>query len=165
MNQIIVTGRIIPNTEKSNRNYVYQPAQGDPANGGKQSWLHCLLSTQKEGAQKDANGFYPTFIVPLKAFGPTADQINQYFGENTNIEVFGVLMMSDDYEVNGEMRKGSLYIKANKIVYGFGGKPKDETAGNSVRTAQPRTVSGTTTRSANNPTSLRQGPAQIAAPF
>lgn len=165
MNQIIITGRIIPNTEKSNRNYVYQPAQGDPANGGKQSWLHCLLSTQKEGAQKDANGFYPTFIVPLKAFGPTADQINQYFGENTNIEVFGVLMMSDDYEVNGEMRKGNLYVKANRIVYGFGGKPKEETAGNPIRTVQPRTVSGTAPRSSNAPTSLRQGPAQIAAPF
>ena len=164
MNQIIITGRIIPNSEKSNKNYVYTPSTGDPNMGGKPSWLHCLLSTQKEGAQKDDKGFYPTFIVPMRAFGPTADQINQYFGENTNIQVFGVLMQSDDYEVNGETRKGSLYIKANKIVYGFGGKPKDETA-SVAGSAQPRTVVGT--RSMNNPSQTPHLTAQnrIATPF
>lgn len=167
MNQIIVTGRIIPNTEKSDKNYTYYPATGDPANGGKQSFLHCLLSTQKEGAPKDANGFYPTFIVPMKAFGPTADQIHQYFGENTNIEVFGVLAESDPYVGNdGVEHKGSLYIKANRIVYGFGGKPKDETQSSYVgQTTAPRTVTGAATRSLNNPTPLRRTQNKVAAPF
>jgi len=160
MNQIIITGRIIPNTEKSSKNYAYHPATGDPAAGGKPSWLHCLLSTQKEGAPKDENGFYPTFIVPVRAFGPTADQINQYFGENTNIQVFGVLMQSDDYVVDGVEHKGGLYIKANRIVYGFGGKPKSE-----MTASAPAYNTISAPRSAAAPTAQRQKVSRIAAPF
>lgn len=156
MNQIIITGRIISNSEKSDKNYMYYPANGD-----KQSFLHCLLSTQKEGAQKDENGYYPTFIVPMKAFGPTADQIHQYFGEGQNIEVFGVLLENDPYKdpQTGAERKGGLFIKANRIVYGFGGKPKDEVT-STVATA---------TRSLHNPTPQRrvqsQNQSRIVAPF
>lgn len=164
MNQIIITGRIIPNTEKSSRNYAYYAAQGDPANGGKQSFLHCLLSTQVEGAPKDEKtGYYPTFLIPMKAFGPTADQINQYFGENTNIEVFGVLAKDNSYVKDGVEHEGGIYIKANRIVYGFGGKPKDEVV--ATPSPQARTVSGTAPRGLNNPTTLKRAQTQIAAPF
>ena len=75
MNQVIIDGRILPNTEKSPKNYAYYPATGDPANGGKNSFLHFLLSTRKEGAAKGEDGYYPTEIWSVKAFGSTADQI------------------------------------------------------------------------------------------
>lgn len=161
MNQVIIDGRIIPNTEKSDKNYVFYPATGDPANGGKQAFLHFLLSTRKEGAPKGQDGYYPTEIWPVKAFGPTAEQINQYFGPNTGIMLFGVLGEDDPYVgSDGVERKGNKHIKANRIVYGYGGKPKDEAAA-----AVPRTVTGTTTKSTNNQPLLRRSQNKVVAPF
>ena len=163
MNQVIIDGRIIPNTEKSDKNYVFYPATGDPANGGKQAFLHFLLSTRKEGAPKGPDGYYPTEIWPVKAFGPTAEQINQYFGPSTSIMLFGVLGEDDPYVVDGVERKGNKHIKANRIVYGYGGKPKDETAA-TVTGSAPRTVS-MPTRNAGNTTLLRRSQNKVVAPF
>ena len=162
MNQVIIDGRILPNTEKSPKNYAYYPATGDPANGGKQSFLHFLLSTRKEGAAKGPDGYYPTEVWSVKAFGPTADQINQYFGPSTSIFLFGVLGEDDPYtDANGVEHRGGKYIKANRIVYGYGGKPKDEV------TAAAATGYATTaaTRPASAPTPQKRTIAKIAAPF
>ena len=162
MNQVIIDGRIIPNTEKSAKNYMYYPATGDPANGGKQSFLHFLLSTRKEGAPKGADGYYPTEIWPVKAFGPTADQIHQYFGPGTSIMLFGVLGEDDPYtDATGVERRGSKHIKANRIVYGYGGKPKDEVTASA---ASYSTVAAAT-RPASVSTPQKHTIAKIAAPF
>ena len=156
MNQVIIDGRIIPNSEKNTKNYAYYPATGDPANGGKASFLHFLLSTRKEGAPKGEDGFYPTEIWSVKAFGPTADQIDKYFGPNTSILIFGTLGEDDPYtDANGMERRGNKHIKAQRIVYGYGGKPKDEVA----------TETTAATRPANNPTPQHRQMARVAAPF
>lgn len=157
MNQVIIDGRILPNTEKSPKNYAYYPATGDPANGGKNSFLHFLLSTRKEGAAKGEDGYYPTEIWSIKAFGSTADQIDKYFGPNTAIEFFGTLGEDEPYTdpATGVERRGNKHIKVSRIVYGYGGKPKDEVTA----------ASSAPTRSANNPTPQRRTMARVAAPF
>ena len=74
--------------------------------------------------------------------------------------LFGVLGEDDPYVgSDGVERKGNKHIKANRIVYGYGGKPKDEVM------AAPRTVTGTATRSATNPTPLRRSQNKVVAPF
>lgn len=124
---VTVTGRIVPNTANSDKNYVYTPATGDPANGGKSSWLHFLMSVQQEGAAKDpATGYYPTFLLPCKAFGPTADQINQYAGPGSRFGCVGVLLKDKPYTGNdGVEHEGKLYLKAQKIIYDCLSKKED----------------------------------------
>lgn len=123
MNVVFIDGRIVPNTEKSSKNYVYQAA-----NGEKKSYLHFLVSTRKEGAPKGENGYYPTMLKAMKAFGETADQINKNFGPGNYILVQGSLSQDEDFVGNdGVTHRGMEYVKVNRIWYGdFSGKSKEE---------------------------------------
>lgn len=147
MNIVLIDGRIVNNTEKSSKNYVYQAAVGDPQNGGKQSYIHFLISTRKEGAPKDPKtGYYPTMLKAVKAFGAVADQINQNFGPGTYILLQGNLAQDEDFVGNdGATHRGLEYIKATRLWYGdFSGKSKDEqteTAAAPVRKATGKTLS------------------------
>jgi len=115
MIDVTVTGRIINNTSNSDKNYVYTPANGD-----KPSWMHFLMSVRQEGAQKDPQtGYYPTFLLPCRAFGETANQIDQYAGPGSKFGCKGVLMKSDPYidKETGAKREGSFYLKVQRVIY------------------------------------------------
>ena len=98
MNVVFIDGRIVPNTAKSSKNYVYQAA-----NGEKKSYLHFLVSTRKEGAPKGENGYYPTMLKAMKAFGETADQINKNFGPG-------------NYILAGNSSNGSFYMDGDHAM-------------------------------------------------
>ena len=139
-----VTGRIIPNTANSDRNYVYTPATGDPAAGGKPSWLRFLMSVRKEGAAKDPQtGYYPTFLLPCRAFGATADQINQYAGPGSQFGCVGVLMKDDPYTKDGVEHDGGFYMKAQRVIYECIDKKEDAGAApQHTVTGAPATATG-----------------------
>lgn len=80
MNFVALKGRIIPNTEKSQNNFVYREGNGD-----KRSVLRFIISVQKPYGKKDENGYYPSVLFNLVAFGQTADFVNRYFKQGDQI--------------------------------------------------------------------------------
>ena len=106
-NIAIFTGRILKNSENAPHNYMFMPANGD-----KKAFLRITISTQKPGNQKDENGYYKTFFVPVKAFGGTAELINTYVGEGGKLTVQGKMDMSDEYT----SPEGKVYAPRMELI-------------------------------------------------
>lgn len=144
MINVTVTGRIIPNTANSDKNYVYTPATGDPATGGKPSWLRFLMSVRQEGAPKDPQtGFYPTYLLPCRAFGETADQIHQYATPGGQFGAVGVLLKDNNYVgKDGLQHEGGLYLKVQRIIYECLDKKENSGAPRTATGSTPATATG-----------------------
>lgn len=102
MNKVIIDGRILKNTEKAPHMYAYYP--GDAANN-KKSVLSMVISSQKNYGKADENGYYPSSLFTVKAFGPKADFINKYFQPGSSILVEGTL----EVEHGAEKEDGTRY--------------------------------------------------------
>src|SRR5574344_3137164 len=111
MNELLINGRILRNTEKSNHNYVFNQGTAD-----KKSFLRFLLSSNIEGAKKDEKtGYFPTEIYRVKAFGKTAEQINKNFGEGKYIIFKGNIAKEDAWTgTDGREFPESVVVIASK---------------------------------------------------
>ena len=93
MNTIMIDGRVMKNTENAPHNYMF-----NASNGEKKSFLRMTISSTKPGSKKDEKtGYYPTDFWTVKAFGQTAEFINQYFGPGSRVVVSGEITMSEPY--------------------------------------------------------------------
>ena len=84
MNKVQLSGNIVGNTATNEKLYVYR--QGTET---KKSVVNFFLSVQRPFAKKDENGYYPSDLIPMTAFGNNADFINKYFGPGSAIIVEG----------------------------------------------------------------------------
>lgn len=137
MNELLINGRILRNTEKSNHNYVFNQGTAD-----KKSFLRFLLSSNIEGAKKDEKtGYFPTEIYRVKAFGKTAEQINKNFGEGKYIIFKGNIAKEDAWTgTDGREFPESVVVIASKIIYGGDRATGDNTVtvSGASKTAAPK---------------------------
>ena len=86
MNKVILSGNIIGNTDKAPKMITY--FKGDE---NKKSVMNFFVSTLIPHAKKDDEGYYPSELHAVKAFGQNADFINQYFTGGSAITLEGYL--------------------------------------------------------------------------
>lgn len=102
MQNIVFDGRILPNTTKNQNLFMYFPANEAEK---KSSFCVFRVSTRRPYAKKGDDGYYPTDIIPVKAFGATADMVHNYFKGNDPIIVTGHF----SYDIGGEKPDGTKY--------------------------------------------------------
>lgn len=96
--------------------------------GEKASFMSWAISVQRAYKPADAK-YYPEDLINFKAFGKTADFINNNFSQGDAINVVGRLQKDDDYEdSNGEKKRGQLYLLVNEVSFSMGGKSQDKDA-------------------------------------
>jgi single-stranded DNA-binding protein len=143
-NFIIMSGRIINNTEKSQHNYMFHPATEE-----KKAFLRMAISCIKPGSKKGDNGYYPTDLWTVKAFGATAEMINNLWGPNKTVCISGELTMSDEYTSPTD---GTVY------------PPRPEIIANSVWRADTANSDGTVTTKSVTSKQTNARPAAVNAP-
>lgn len=123
MQSIVFDGRIMPNSDKAKNNFVYFAGSDS-----KKSLMAFRVSTRRPFAKKGDDGYYPSDIIPVKAFGPTADFIHEHFEGGDPIMVTGYFA----YDIGGVKDDGTKYpdrlgIIATNVEFCLGsGKKKDD---------------------------------------
>lgn len=144
MQTIIFDGHIIPNTNGKN-NFMYFEGKE-----GKSSFVVFAVSTRRPYAKKDENGYYPTDIIPCKAFGATADFIHNYFQGRDAINIMGHF----SYDQGGTKPDGTTYPSRLSVICDnvyFPESSKRESAGNTqtVKTSNNTTNAAPANRAIN----------------
>ena len=93
---------------------TYKPAEGE-----KKAFLSWAVSVQRDYKPADAQ-YYPEDLINFKAFGPTADFINNYFKQGDGIVITGRLQRDEDYEKDGQTIKGQLSVLVEKAMFQAG---------------------------------------------
>lgn len=86
MNKIIISGNIVGNSEKAPKMYTYYKGNDD-----KKSVVNFFVSVIIPHTKKEENGYYPSDLHPVKAFGQNADFINQFFTNGSAVSIEGYL--------------------------------------------------------------------------
>ena len=105
LNTIALNGKI-PNFEAR-----YTAGEGD-----KTSFMNYAISVKRDRKKADEQ-YYPEDLINIKAFGGTADFINNYFKPKDGIIIVGRLQRDDDYEKDGQTVKGQLYVLVEKASF------------------------------------------------
>ena len=138
MNIVHLSGNIVGNTATNEKLYVYRQATDN-----KKSVVNFFLSVQRPYAKKDENGYYPSDLIPMTAFGSNADFINKYFIPGSAIIVEGRVAIDPGQEKEDGTRYPSrLYILVDNQEFPpqNRGKAKDENGMRQVKsTAKPVT--------------------------
>lgn len=108
LNNVNLNGKI-PHFEGN-----YKAGEGD-----KTSFLSWAVSVQRDRKPADAK-YYPEDLINIKAFGGTADFINNYFNKGDGIIISGRIQKDDDYEKDGKQMKGGMYVLVEKASFPVG---------------------------------------------
>ena len=100
MNQVIISGNIVGNTNNNQKLYTYYKG-----NENNKSVLNFLVSVKRPFGKKDENGYYPSDLWAVKAFGLQADFIDQYYNAGDAISLTGYLAV----DKGGEREDGTKY--------------------------------------------------------
>lgn len=114
----------IPNFENA---ISYKPAQGD-----KKAFVRVKLAIST-GIKDEETGYYKERIVTGKAFGATADFLNNYYKNGDFITLEGRYADGQDYEKDGEIVKSMPELLINN-VHGFA-RRKEEAEGTTTKAA------------------------------
>lgn len=133
-NYVSFTGRIIPNTEKSPKNFVFYPGSDK-----KKSMLSFKISVQRPFAAKDEKtGYYPTDIWQCKIFGPHADFHNKYTQPGDTVAIEGVAAMTETYEKeDGTVIYPQFYANVSQMI-NFTKRDKTEQPEKEKKSAAPQ---------------------------
>lgn len=99
----------IPNFENA---ITYKAAEGD-----KKAFARVKLSIST-GVKDEETGYYKERIITAKAFGGTADFLNNYYKSGDFITIDGKYQDGQDYEKDGEVIKAMPELLINNI-HGF----------------------------------------------
>lgn len=112
-NYVHLSGRIIPNTEKSPKNFVFYPG-----NDKKKSMLSLKVSVQRPFAAKDEKtGYYPSDIFPCKIFGSHADFHDKYTQPGDIVEIEGIAAYTEAYEKeDGTVCYPQFYVNVSQMI-------------------------------------------------
>lgn len=100
MNLVTLSGNIVGNTNTNSKLYTFYKG-----NETKKSVLNFLVSVKRPFGKKDDNGYYPSDLWAVKAFGPQADFIDQYYNAGDAISLTGYLAV----DKGGEKEDGTKY--------------------------------------------------------
>lgn len=151
MQNIVFDGRIIPNTAKNQNLFMYFPSNEAEK---KASFCVFRVSTRRPFAKKGDDGYYPTDIIPVKAFGSTADMVHNYFKGGDPIIVTGHF----NYDIGGTKEDGSKYpdrltIVAEKVDFCLNSKSNGEDSNSTSASQSKAPVSSARPAARRNPMS------------
>lgn len=122
LNKVILNGRI-PNFEPT-----YYPQEGD-----KSAFLQMSISV-KRNFKKANEKYYPEDLIRIKAFGPTATFIKDYFKTGAGINIEGALLKDDPYtDNNGEEKAGQYYVYVEKAYFPDGNVSENNTSSSNTK--------------------------------
>lgn len=67
--------------------------------------------------KKAEDKYYPEDLINCKAFGHTAKFIKQYINTGDTLEIEGTLQKDDNYEKNGEIVYGQLFVNVQRVMF------------------------------------------------
>lgn len=108
----------------------FDPAVYNEGEDGKSSFLVWSVNVKRE-YKKDDEQYYPDDLIRIKAWGPKADFIMNYFEKGDGIIIEGRLQKDDDYEDDeGNERKGELFVLVESVHFLDGaGKSSSDKSG------------------------------------
>lgn len=110
------------------------------------------LSVKRNYKPEDEK-YYPEDLIPIKTFGAKADFLYNNFKAGDGITIHGTLVKGDDYEKDGEIKKGGLYVQIKEIFFTEGnsrsGDSEDKPAKKSPTSSKK--TSPLTNKKSNNP--------------
>ena len=114
LNRTVLTGRI-PDTDKIN--FELKNAENT-----EKSVIRFMMSVQRN-YKPAGEQYYPEDLLPVVAFGHTAQFIGTYFKKGDFITVEGTLQKENDYQdpTSGETRRGQLIVNVEKAHFPGGG--------------------------------------------
>lgn len=119
LNQVLLNGRL-PRFEGT-----YKAGEGD-----KKAFLSWSLSVKRDFKAADEQ-YYPEDLIPFKAFGPKADFINKNFNQGDGLILTGRIQKAEDYEKDGQMVRGGLFLNVETISFAEGRNNGDAPAASS----------------------------------
>lgn len=89
--------------------------------------------------------YYPEDLIPFKAFGRNAVFLSKFFKRGDNLIIIGELLKDDDYEKDGQVIRGQLYVNVSQVHFQKGNEKSEsggssESAPKAAVTAKPAAV-------------------------
>ena len=125
LNQVILNGKI-PHFEGT-----FKAAEGE-----KKAFLSYAISVKRDFKPQDAQ-YYPEDLINFKAFGPKAEFINKQFSKGDGLILAGRLQKDDDYEKDGQIQKGQLFLLVENVSFAEGTNKGGDSAGSSSGSKAP----------------------------
>lgn len=139
VNKVILQGRIPFDLEIKNEN------------DEKRAFLGFSLSVRRN-YKPEGEEYYPEDLLYCKAFGKTAQFINQYFNKGDNIIIEGELRRDEDYEdENGNERKGQMYVHIvpGGVHFQNGNAKSEDGSSSQTKSSKTRPSSESSTKTAS----------------
>lgn len=125
--------------------------------GDKRSFANFSISVQRN-YKPEGEQYYPEDLLYCKAWGNTADFINNYFGQGSTIILEAELRRDEDYEKDGEERKGQMYVHVLNAHFQQGGKSEGNEGGHKSSGSKSSSTKSKTTKSTGSRTQSRMNP-------
>lgn len=106
-NVVILTG-YYPDQEKMGGGVQYNEGNGD-----KKSFYRGKISVKRAFKDKDGKNKYD--YLTFKCFGSSADFLHNYAKSGDIIQVSGELLLDDNYEKDGKVVYGQMFVKADNV--------------------------------------------------
>ena len=78
--------------------------------------------------KKPDEQYYPEDLITCKAFKSTAKFLGTHFAKGSKLLIQGSLRRDDDYEKDGQMVKGQMYVNVEKVYFCDGGAKSEGAA-------------------------------------
>lgn len=124
LNEVILQGRIPFDLELT-------------TNEDKKSFLRFTVSVQRN-YKPEGEKYYPEDLIVCKAYNEKAKFIADYFPKGSFIIVRGDLRRDNDYEKDGQLYKGQLFVNVNDVYF----EPKNN--GNDTESSSGKSASKST---------------------
>ena len=128
-NNINIQG-VIPASDKLTGAFEF--FNNDP---NKTPMLNFLVSVRR-AYKPEGEKFYPEDLIPCKAFGKTAENINRFFGKGQPIQLDGSMYKDAGYEKDGVQQPGRWYVHVNGFDF-IDGLPRNEETETEMQAAAP----------------------------
>jgi single-stranded DNA-binding protein len=113
MNVVVIEGRF-PHFDPT-----YTKGEGE-----KRSFLRWAVSVKRD-FKPEGEKYYPEDLVTVKGFGPRMDAIMKNFSQGDGISIKGRIQKDDDYEKDGETKRGEFYVLIEDWWFTEGNARKD----------------------------------------
>lgn len=110
--------------------------EGIYSQGEKASYMLWAVSVKRD-YKPEGSQYYPEDLLKFKAYGANADFIKNHFAQGDGIIIVGKLLMEDDYEKDGQLVKGQMYVHVDKVAFADGKTSNGEQGGNNSAPAKP----------------------------
>ena len=132
-NSVHLTG-FLPKSEKFI--ITYNENTSEPT----RSYYRANVNVRRNYKNKEGN--YDYDLIQITAFGHTANYLGKYAKHGDQLTVEGEVRRGDDYEKDGELVRGQLFVLVNDAVISSSGDNSQGTTTTAAQTTAPAESSG-----------------------